>query len=92
MASPSQRLNEAFTETVDKISKDLDSFFDRAAEIGKDSNEDDDTQNAIDKLSQIRKDLQKGGSDAIKNASQTLSDISDSLKDLFRDEQGDESS
>lgn len=85
----SERINDLVGETVDKISKVLDDFYEKAGDIAKDTGESERVDEIVNKVKKIRKDIAEGTADAIKNVSRTLTDAGESIADLLKKKKDD---
>ena len=85
----SERINDLVGETVDKISKVLDDFYEKAGGIAKDSGDSERVDEIVDKVKKIRKDVADGTSDAIKNISKTVTEAGESIFGLLKKKKDD---
>ncbi|MFH1537926.1 MAG: hypothetical protein ABIH66_03140 [bacterium] len=85
----SGRINDLVSETVDKISKVLDNFYEKAGDIAKDSGDSERVEEMVDKIKKIRKNIAEGTGDAIKNISKTVTEAGESIFELLKKKKDD---
>ena len=84
-----EKLNDLIGETVDKITKVLDDFYEKAGEIAKDSSDNERVEDVVERVKKIRRDIAEGTGDAIKNITKTITDAGESIFDLLKKKKND---